>query len=126
MSLENAKLELTKYGVTKIQLFTAGYSEGGAYSIWFSKCISNYSQCPYITDKRLDLTFYQPTAFAGLDGAYDLVNVVKPFLMEDANKERENKFEISHQYMTNLVKPGLASVTLLSYSYYARGAAPFN
>ena len=55
-------------------LYTAGYSEGAAYSIWFSKCFnSNYTECPYISPSTyINSSFYTYKASAGLDGAYVL------------------------------------------------------
>ena len=57
-----------------------------------------------------------------MDGAYDTVNVIKPFLIEKVELDIEsNKFLIEEQILTNLVKPALIALTLLSFSDYSQG-----
>lgn len=34
-----------RYAIQNISLFTAGYSEGAAYSLWFKRCISPEYDC---------------------------------------------------------------------------------
>lgn len=108
----------------KLKLFTVGYSEGGAYSIWFSKCGQGF--CNYLDNNVPDSNkiyyhfnrLYDYVASVGLDGAYDLSNVVKPFLTEDVEKDSVNRFNIENVEVTNLVKPGLSMLALMSYMKY--------
>ena len=76
----------TKYLTAPIKLFTAGYSEGAGYSIWFSKCFDepDCSKCNY-TNNVLD-TEYVVTRSAGLEGAYDLSEVQFPFLTSNVSE----------------------------------------
>jgi hypothetical protein len=77
-----------KYGkrATPYPLMTTGYSEGGAYSIFFSACVSNaqstdgtFAACS--KDITLDLA-YKFVSAAGMDGAYDAIDVTKDFLFK--------------------------------------------
>ena len=86
----------TKYLTSPIKLFTAGYSEGAGYSIWFSKCFDkpDCSKCDYLKNVILDPE-YKVTRSAGLEGAYDLTKVQFPFLTSDVGLDSE--FRILNQ-----------------------------
>lgn len=83
-ALNEAEQFLLKAGFKPpFKLFSTGYSEGGAYGIWMHKCLSARA-CPYFScDDNLKLSQnYKLSGAAGLEGAYDLVNVTKSFLVE--------------------------------------------
>ena len=62
-------------------LFSVGYSKGAAYSLWMGKCLSNPSACPYNTEELF--SNYNFKGSVGLDGPYDLKDVVYPFLWKE-------------------------------------------
>ncbi len=96
----------------ELKLFTSGYSEGGAYSIWFSKL----SQTDNIFSTELKKFNYTLKASVGMDGAYDLSGTIKPFLWSEVDKSN-NIFNIEEPLLTNAVKPALAAMALMSYGY---------
>ena len=65
-------------------MFTAGYSEGAAYSVWFSKCLDTKlpCKCDEIPDIKLN-SQYELAKSAGLEGVYDLFSVQFPFLTDN-------------------------------------------
>lgn len=93
-----------------LKLFSVGYSEGGAYSLWFNSVISG-------TPRLLD-PFYALTHSAGLEGAYDTSKVVSRFLFSDVGKGLTNPYNIQSQALTNFVKPLLTADALLSFGRY--------
>jgi len=94
-----------------IKLFSAGYSEGGAYSLWFNSMIQN---SPSILDP-----FYKLTHSVGMEGAYSVSNVTNGYLFNDVVKDDANTYNIQDQGLTNLVKPLLTADALLSYATYS-------
>lgn len=42
---------ISQYNIQNFSIQTVGYSEGGAYSIWFNKCMSRDYSCSYIKVK---------------------------------------------------------------------------
>jgi hypothetical protein len=107
----------SQYGFTdsdNLKLFSAGYSEGGAYSLWFNTYIRNN---PGLLDG-----FYQLTHSVGMEGAYSTSVVTKDFLFSDVNKADNNPFNIQDQTLTNLVKPALSAVAFLSYASYSESS----
>lgn len=93
-----------------LDLFSVGYSEGGAYSLWFNSFISS---SPSVLDP-----FYTLTHSVGLEGAYDTSNVIKNFLFSDVGKGRNNPFNIQSLALTNAVKPLLTADAMLSFATY--------
>ncbi len=93
-----------------LKLFSAGYSEGGAYSLWFTQYI--YSN-PDILDG-----LYQLKHSVGMEGAYDTSRVTKGFLFGDVSSGGDNTYNIQEQVVTNLVKPLLSADAFLSYATY--------
>jgi hypothetical protein len=95
----------------EVPLFTAGYSEGGAYSIWFSRL----SQTDSLFSTSLHNNHYKLKASVGMEGAYDVSGTIKNFLWDDVKKDDENQYKILTQLITNLAKPGLTALALISY-----------
>lgn len=93
-----------------LKLFSVGYSEGGAYSLWFNSVISG---TPGVLDP-----LYALTHSVGLEGAYNTSNVVKNFLFSDVGKGASNPYNIQSLALTNFVKPLLTADALLSFGTY--------
>ena len=93
-----------------LKLFSAGYSEGGAYSLWFNSVIQN-------KPSSLD-SFYTLTHSVGMEGAYSASDVTNGFLFKDVVKDITNTYNIQDQGLTNMVKPLLTADALLSYTTY--------
>ena len=53
-----------------------------------------------------------------MEGAYDVMNVVKDFLYENVTKGDENPYKIHYLDVTNIAKPGLVVLTLAGYCEY--------
>jgi hypothetical protein len=95
---------------TTLKLFSAGYSEGGAYSLWFPSYLkSNPSQLN---------SLYQFKHAMGMEGAYNTSNVTSGFLFEDVTKEAGNAYKIQNQFITNAAKALLSADAFLSYATY--------
>ena len=104
-----------------LKLFSAGYSEGGAYSLWFTAFIYNN---PGILNG-----LYQLKHSVGMEGAYNTSQVTKGFLFGDVSTDGGNPYNIQTQVVTNLVKPLLSADAFLSYATYqlnGDSAAVFN
>ena len=93
-----------------LKLFSAGYSEGGAYSIWFTSFL-------YGNPGMLD-GLYQLKHSVGMEGAYNTSQVTKGFLFDDVSTAGGNPYNIQTQVVTNLVKPLLSADAFLSYATY--------
>jgi hypothetical protein len=93
-----------------LKLFSAGYSEGGAYSLWFNT---------YLRQNPGTLhNLYQLTHSVGMEGAYSTSKVTKGFLFDDVTLGGGNRYNIQSQVVTNLVKPLLSADAFLSYATY--------
>lgn len=106
----------------KLKLFSVGFSEGGAYSVWFSKLL-NSSSSP-----ALDALYQLKHSF-GIAGAYNTENVMKGFFFDNVERSNNNSYNIIYQTMTNVAKPLFATVTMLSYGHYGtyeQSQIPFN
>lgn len=110
---------ITQYGILPadpaLKLFSVGYSEGGAYSLWFNQFIASN---PAVLDAR-----YQLTHSVGIEGAYDLSNVTFGYLFDDVRILGANKYQGQTQALVNLVKPVLSADVFLSYANYSLAAA---
>lgn len=93
-----------------LKLFSAGYSEGGAYSLWFNTYLR---QNPGTLN-----SLYQLTHSVGMEGAYSTSKVTKGFLFDDVTVGGSNPYNIQNQVVTNLVKPLLSADAFLSYATY--------
>jgi hypothetical protein len=106
-----------KYGFdsnSTLKLFSAGYSEGGAYSVWFNS---------FLTDNTSALgSMYKLTHSVGMEGAYSTSNATKGYLFSDLNVALDTKYHAQRQMLVNLVKPILSADALLSYATYSVGA----
>ena len=94
----------------QLKLFSAGYSEGGAYSLWLSIFLN---QQPATLDP-----LYRMTHSVGMEGAYSTSTVTKGFLFDDVAQLWINPYNIQTQAITNLVKPLLSADAFLSYATY--------
>ncbi len=93
-----------------LKLFSAGYSEGGAYSLWFTTYLY---QNPGTLHSQ-----YQLKHSVGMEGAYNASKVTKGFLFDDVALGGGNPYNIQVQAVTNLVKPLLSADAFLSYATY--------
>lgn len=96
-----------------LKLFSAGYSEGGAYSLWFTTYLH---QNPGTLN-----SLYQLKHSVGMEGAYSTSKVTKGFLFDDVTLGGGNPYNIQTQAVTNLVKPLLSADAFLSYATYQLG-----
>ena len=105
----------TQYGFSNgdpaLKLFSAGYSEGGSYSLWFNTYLSSQ---PNLLD-----SFYHLTHSVGIEGAYSTSKVTYDFLFGDVNQGAGNLFNIQTQVLTNASKPMLCADAFLSYATYS-------
>ena len=80
---------------SRINLYSAGYSEGGGYSIWLHKCLQEgcyYTNLP--KEIRLD-GLYDFKMSSGQEGAYDLKGEQIPFLTSNVGiNYQNNRFDI--------------------------------
>lgn len=73
-----------KFGKSNtINVFIAGFSEGGSLALLFTHCVSKPWECNGFSES-LKMN-YKIIKTAGLEGAYDLAGVVMPFLTEDVS-----------------------------------------
>lgn len=104
-----------------IKLFSAGYSEGGAYSLWFNTFLNKK---PSVIDSFYKLTH----SFAG-EGAYNTSSITKGFLFDEVSTDDGNFYNIQSTSVTTLAKPILYANALVSYATYSENsnyAAVFN
>jgi hypothetical protein len=97
-----------------LKLFSAGYSEGGSYSVWFNSFISS---TPGVLD-----AFYTLIHSVGMEGAYDTRLTTKNYLFHDVNKQNGNPFNIQSQFLVNIVKPLLSADAFLSYATWSQNS----
>lgn len=106
---------LARYGFLPgdpaLKLFSAGYSEGGSYSLWFNQFLSSN---PGLLD-----SFYRLTHSVGMEGAYSTSKVTFDYLFENVSNNNGNPFNIQTQAITNVVKPLLSADAFLSYATYS-------
>lgn len=98
-------------GDPPLRLFSAGYSEGGSYSLWFNTVIRS---TPAVLDP-----FYSLTHSVGMEGAYSLSSVIKDYLFTDVAAGGANPFNVQTQALVNLVKPMLGADALVSYATFS-------
>lgn len=96
----------------QLNLFSAGYSEGGAYSVWTAKCLGWRGDCKGVN--KLD-KLYRYRAGAGLSGAYDVNQTTLNFMTDNNDSE---KYALHSKIMTSMLKPGLMSNAFMSYLNY--------
>lgn len=101
-----------------IKLYSNGYSEGGAYSVWMARC---YQQKDCSIKYRLDTTIFNYVKAAGLNGVYDL-EIMQSFLMRQvATDSDDNFYKIHSTTLATLGKPGLSSLAVNAYTFYTLG-----
>ncbi|MBP9741866.1 MAG: hypothetical protein KBD37_00740 [Burkholderiales bacterium] len=97
-------------------LFVSGYSEGGGYALWFSRIYQeNIKFAHQINSLNLKLIKTVP-----IEGAYDLTNVMFPFLLANQVNDTANKFNINTALWGTMLKPSLVAHIMLSYAHYNR------
>lgn len=69
--------------ISTFRLFTTGYSEGAAYSLWMNVCQNSSYTCPYYS--KLPEYQYKLMKTAGMDGAYNMQTQME-FLEERVSK----------------------------------------
>jgi hypothetical protein len=94
-----------------LPLFSAGYSEGGAYSLWFNAYIK---ENPGVLDP-----FYVLTHSVGMEGAYSTSQAIYPYLFDDVDVSGDNVYNAQSQVLVNIVKPLLSADAFLSYATYS-------
>lgn len=94
-----------------LKLFSAGYSEGGAYSLWFNSYLSS-------NPDKLD-SLYQLTHSVGMEGAYSTSEVTFDYLFQEVGPANGNPFGIQSLTLVNMVKPILSADAFLSYATYS-------
>jgi hypothetical protein len=109
-------LIVARYGLSSsdtLKLFSSGFSEGGAYSLWFNTYLNDN---PGLLNSAFVLTHS-----VGDEGAYNLSKVTSGFLFSDV-KLSDNRYHIQNQAITNVAKPVLGADVLLSFSTYSFGS----
>ncbi|AFJ43487.1 hypothetical protein [Francisella orientalis] len=96
-----------------LNLFSVGYSEGGAYSIWTAKCLGWRGDCEGVD--KLDI-LYRYRSAAGLSGAYDASKTTLNFMTDNNNS---SKYFLHSKLITSMLKPGLMANTFMSYLNYS-------
>jgi len=121
LTAKNALVALSQYmtqnGIIHkkpLNLYVGGYSEGGAYSVWFAR--------QYQQDKSFaaDLSDgYKLIHDFGVSGAYDVSGVIKPYLFKNEGLSKLfNEFHLHNKAVTTMAKPGLAAYAVNSYNYW--------
>lgn len=66
---------------------------------------------------------YDYQAAVAMEGPYDLITIVKPFLTNEVTRlpEIDNKYQVLTQVITNFGKAPLLAMTLISYMYFSLG-----
>ena len=96
----------------QIPLYLSGYSEGSGYSLWAAKILQD-------NKSYLDQYGYKLTKTVPIDGAYNLSNVVLPFLLGNVEMPKVAPYFIQDPRITSFSKPGLAANVLNSYSNFS-------
>jgi hypothetical protein len=106
------------YTTNNMQLFVSGYSEGGAYALWFSRLYQEQADFK----QQLDGTKFQLKMVAPISGAYNLSNVTYSYLFSDVGLFTKSNFNVPSTIMASTLKPALLANTLISYAYYNESA----
>ncbi len=108
----------SQYGFTQgdpaLKLFSAGYSEGGSYSLWFNVYLS---ENPGLLDP-----FYQLTHSVGMEGAYNTSTITYGYLFDDVDASGADPYNVQSQVLVNMVKVILSADAFLSYATYSLGS----
>ena len=103
----------------KLNVYSVGYSEGGAYSVWTAKCLQEKDKC---NNSKLD-KLYNFKASIGLDGAYSVSKATFDYLVEDTTKE---KFHTESKLLATSLTPALALEAIFGYMKYGNKEPWFN
>lgn len=108
-------LLLKEYSIklNNVGVYPIGFSEGGAYSLWFSRLMQE--SMGFLTHHG-----YQLRKTIAMDGAYNLSKVSVPYLLDNIRSEdaSKNKYLVNSSLMAAIAKPTLAGYTLSSYAVY--------
>ena len=96
----------------KMPLFVSGYSEGGSYALWFSKIYQQDHKFKQIVNQH----GYYLEKTVPIEGAYDVSEVMFPFLLSNQINESQNKFNINTTFWGSLLKPSLLANALSGYA----------
>jgi hypothetical protein len=105
----------SQYGLSSndnLNLFSVGFSEGGAYSLWFNQMLNTNPSL--LNSSAVNLTL---THSVGMEGAYDLSNTMYNFLINDVSTN-PNTYNIQSQELTGIAKPTLLADALLGFATY--------
>lgn len=97
-------------GDPPLKLFSTGYSEGGAYALWFHSYVSQ--------NPGLLSAFYALTHSVGIEGAYSTSSVTQGFILDQVDASNANTYQVQSQTLVNLAKPILSADAFLSYAAY--------
>lgn len=97
-------------GDPPLKLFSTGYSEGGAYALWFHAYLSQ--------NPGLLSAFYALTHSVGIEGAYSTSVVTQGFILDPVDASGSNTYNVQSQTLVNLAKPILSADAFLSYAAY--------
>ncbi len=98
-------------GDPALKLFSAGYSEGGSYSLWFNSYLSS--------NPGLLSSFYVLTHSVGMEGAYNTSSITYGYLFDDVSTGGGDPYNVQSQTLVNIVKPILSADAFLSYAVYS-------
>ena len=108
-------LSMLGYTDNNMPLFVSGYSEGGAYALWFSRLYQEQADF-YNT---LNHTPFKFKMVAPISGAYNLSNITFSYLFSDVGLFTKSNFNVQSSVMAATLKPALLADTLISYAYYS-------
>ena len=97
-----------------LPLYVSGYSEGGAYALWFSRLYQEQTKFKTAADS----TGFKLSKVVPISGAYDLSGVVYSYLFSDIGIFTKSSFNVSSSVMAGRIKPSLLAYSLSSYAYY--------
>lgn len=97
-----------------LPLFVSGYSEGAAYALWFSRL---YQESAGFS-REVKTSGYQFKQVTAIDGAYDVTNVMAPFLLSSQIDRATNNYSIVSSWWGTLLKPTLIVQIFDAYSYH--------
>lgn len=103
---------------SKTKLFVTGYSEGGAYALWFSRLAQEQKNFK----TKLNNLPYNLKMVAPISGAYNLSSVTNNYLFSDIGVWNKSNFHVQSSIMAAKLKPALLAYTLTSYGYYSEGS----
>lgn len=108
------KYLLEQHYTKPLDLYVSGYSEGSSYALWFSRIYQENKSFA----KQLNHAGFNLKKTVAIDGAYNLTDVMFPFLLTNQVNVASNPFNIHTSLWGTLLKPSLLAQVMLSYAYY--------